>query len=783
MPKPIGLVFTALAIVLGGGTPALSQPLQFPASPQSALEASQGVDRRSELIVSYNACGRELDYATYRTEMADANYDHEGENLLSILIAKTAWLTDPRFSNLPCDHAMEIARPRRPDGEPEHATVEDFVKAVLQPWNQVNGPAACSFDTSQINATEESVRVRFHVEPECLRRQVNEAVRSMEKDSQMGTHGLVCLEAGPIPGQVNPKGDFDVVVRDAVRLLYMGTAGRRPVLEQATVEHMWEHLLAARGPLSDGEYSLVAGCDDPAGDELGLPDDYADRERWYNEAISSIGDGFKWLWDFFAKLGAGIVSSTIGLVGAPFFLMAGVDPTEIIAPHYDIVVGETENHRLMIEASKFLINDALIRELERSGHDEVDEVREYQSEVRAWLLETLRRLAIFDFDEYNARPYTRYSLNAILNLHDFSRDPAIRTASQIALDRSAAKFAAAQSAGRRLVPYRRLSEHDGKGMFEFIEGADHEVARAVVLTGQTHLLGDRLERGAGSNLIYAAVSPYRLPEAVQQIAMNRDRPFAQDIRHGGLEGFFAARAFTMTVGGIRTPAVLDLYGIENANDRGVARPTAILPALGGNTVDEVYHFSGRGNADARNDNLCGWKGFICGVAPHFPSLFSCGLSGGSSTPAGPALVFVNSAKCRQWGQGPHFYLAAKTIPCTAAICGDGASGVQFGVMDVIDAPNAAADNDPAFDRFRMERTAAFESMQIDATGTGNVSRRRRRPRQVRSHTAGASCPRSRRSGADLQDCRRRDHIGRSRATHDFEPRRDEANRNRFHRRE
>src|SRR5690606_11086451 len=212
----------------------------------------------------------------------------------------------------------------------------------------------------------------------------------------------------------------------------------------------------------------------------------------------------------------------------------------------DIRVSETENHRLMIESSRYLTNAKIIAELRRIEHDNVDEIEEKQAEVRDWLLQKLQAVAASDFEEYNARPYTRYSLNAILNLHDFAEDPRLRTASRIVLDLSGAKFAAASNRGRRIVPFRRLSHYDDRALYEMVEGADHEVARAVVLAGQTQLLEGGIDKGGVSNMIYAAVSPYRWPRPVLEIAVERPQPFEQDIAHAGIESYYATRAFTMS---------------------------------------------------------------------------------------------------------------------------------------------------------------------------------------------------------------------------------------------
>jgi hypothetical protein len=282
--------------------------VRFPpvADPNDVTGADLALNDRATIVTRYNACGRELDYANYRHQQVVEDYDKQGEDLSSILIAKIAWLTDDRFSHLPCVYAMRVARPKNPDGTWVHATQQDFMVATLGWWIDTTTPSQCSLQTSLISLssedptthTPEELRVKFQVEPACLRQQVNEAIRAMVKDGQMGTTDLPCATS------ISPqnKGDFDVNVRELVRIFYMGTIPRREVLERSTIDYMYENLLAARGGLSDSSYSVLADCDDPAGDELGSPEDFADREYWYNELLDGISDFFKWLAELHIKI-------------------------------------------------------------------------------------------------------------------------------------------------------------------------------------------------------------------------------------------------------------------------------------------------------------------------------------------------------------------------------------------------------------------------------------------------------------------------------------------------
>jgi len=681
-------------------TSALAQDfisVRLPEAPQTAQAARDTFDARAQAIIQLQACGQEIKYVTYRRTLAAKNYeDGQGEGLSSLLIAKIAWLTDPRFSHLPCEYKVALTTAER---------------NKLEPWSTDLSPWNCSRPTSLTNETGASLTVFFRVTPECLRRQVNEAILAMHKFHQMGTTGIPCIESLDILG----TGEFDVTVRDVVRILYMGSGGRSPVLDAGTLAHMWRQLLAARGPLGDAEYSVVAGCADPAGDDFGTPEDYADRQRWYNKVLSSLDDPFNWLEDFLAKLGGGILHSAAAVVGAPVFLALGKDPLPSILPHFDVLVPETENHRLMIESSRYLTNIQLVIALKGLGYEDTSLLEAQNADVERWLIARLAQIALRDFDEYNARPYTRYSLMAAMNLADFAPDP-VRKLAQIVLDRSAAKFAAGSNHGRRNPPFRRRTEYDSKPLNTLIEGADYEVLRQLILTGQTQLLGHDVNGDVASPMVNTAVSGYRPPKAVLEAVVERTGVFAQDVRHAAVERYYATPAFTMTVGGFGIPPALDFYGIRGDSDYGVAMPTSLIPTRGGIELKDIYRFQGIGEGRERSPNLCGWRGFICGIAPAVSEKFGCQANTDQISVPDASYTLVNSTKCEPAASGPHFYLAAREFPCTAQLCGEGNAGLKFGIMEMVDAPDPSDHDFVA--NFKIARIAALQSAAPDAAGIG-----------------------------------------------------------------
>jgi len=708
-------------------------------------DAEKAFKDRAALVIRWNACGREWGYVSQRANFTNKNFDSEGD-IIQFLTPKIAWLNDPVLGQQACE-------------APAPFTISE---SDIDLWN--TRPTNCQDLLSAAHNkgadNKGTVSILVKVTPDCMRRQVNEGIRAMEKHAQMGTDKLFCL----LSTKGVRKGDFDPVVRMATRLLYMGRIGSNPVLTRPTIDYMYKNLLVAKGGLSDADYSLIAGCDDPAGDDTSSPEEWADQEKWSNELLSALGDVLKWPFDVGLKFIGGFLAAGAALDSAPLLLIAGESPS--YPPYFDLRIPETENHRLMIESSKYLINNAMIRELDAAGYDKsaLDAKRDEQKQVREWLLTELQRIAINDFDEYNSRTYTDYSLESILNLYDFSNlapfsnDQEMCTASAIVLDLSAAKFVAGSNRGRRIAPYRRRTENDGtdldlknqgpKDLYNIFEGADHEVVRAVMLAGQTQLLnnsatrpmpGSPLPPGAkgasaeeSGGMVNTAISDYRLPDALLRIVADRDTsstayPFSQSVRHGGIESYYQSRAFTMSLGGIRTPAPHSFYGTEafNHSDRGIAMPTSIIPTIAGRMIDDVFSLLGDGTQDKRSENLCGWQGFICGINPHIPDVnptdssplafFGCSKHDLSHDDSGTIVdyIFVNSAACPEFSgtPGPHFFLAAKVAPCPDTFC---KKSLSYGLMEIAE----KADIPQGFDAFRGDRKAALSKSVPDKEGNG-----------------------------------------------------------------
>jgi hypothetical protein len=730
----------ALALLLAQVSSGLAQSLPFPQpEPATAAQANAQFATRAKAVIETNACGREDDYLRIRSEMQRGDFGGQGEDLIHILVAKMAYiLAHVKAGNRdPC--TIQILRLRSNFEEHERLVQEEHERLV-RAFRRDPCSAEPSINLATHTNPSEAIPVKVRVSLECMSVQVNDAIKTMEKTSQMGTSEIPCFTRVKLSLKFKLPGEWDVNVRELVRMLYLsGSGGKREggILAPSTIDYMYDHLLSASSNLSDPSYSVIYGCDEPAGDELGSPEDRADRHSWFRELVDDLGDLFQWA--VITYLTYAIIPGGGGaLMLAPFLLTATVgDPNDILLSHWgDVRVPETENHRLNIETSKFLINADMIARLEAENYGSVGNLRDDQAEVRDWLMQRLQDIARNDFQEYNARPYSRYSLNAILNLHDFAAthgDKDLATAALIVLDLAEAKFAATSNRGRRIVPFRRKSSLDGDNnsyLYESVSNADHELARAMLLSGQTQHLdkdhGSKDEKGRDvplgpyhaalatlAEMVNAATSSYRLPLPVLATAVER-RQFEQTIRHSGVERVEQSPAFTISAGGIRTGPTLSILSFFNDDeDKGVAMPTVIIPTIAGSYMRDLFRFEGVGVHHFRTSNTCVAPGFACGVNPKVSSVF-----GACTTSELSGQFFVSSAVCFPGLSGPHFYLAGLIGKCPPiSSCFD-----AWGLMDIVEVPPPAKgvlpDKDPAYILFKAGRRAALDAATLDNSGRG-----------------------------------------------------------------
>ena len=301
---------------------------------------------------------------------------------------------------------------------------------------------------------------------------------------------------------------------------------------------------------------------------------------------------------------------------------------------------ETENHLLMINSSKYLVNKLLF---EKTGD------QRYNNDtngVRPWLLEWMQRFVKFDFMEFNARPYQRLSLHAILNLHEFG-DKTTATGAQIVLDYVMMKFAVSSSRTRRVGPFRRLKENTNKadGVTWLFDAKAEQVGsmfRAYV--GPILADGRQWEHfldGWLFNGVIASLARYRPPPAAYSAALTQHEPVqhsfyhgvrpempeADEVAEGGVEIYYKSPSFLLSAGGMFLNSGYGLDELQGYAQVAIAQSTTLIPWRADADFADLVRFEPYpGDHDADGDeqlqrdavNTGVHLGFACGANLEVP---------------------------------------------------------------------------------------------------------------------------------------------------------------------
>jgi hypothetical protein len=702
--------------------------------PANGSEAVASFDARSDTILKYLGCGQEADFldgATLRNRPDGdnpkfANAEDIGEGMLHKVLAKmliySSWPNHatniPGTQEFRCrQHAQYYLR--MPKKNPTDPDVPD-IKAINNPKFTLTQSKIiemfgeeCAGVVENLNiGLDGFVTVDYSLSRECLRSQINHYLRNAYVDGIVGSSDLPCF---PVPIGLT-SGEWDVILKELTRVYFINDNTGRDALDEKVRIHIRNDLLTLDG--SPGQESYNLGECGNQEHSLGSPEERANERNWTQNALDDVGDAWGWLGKWLLRLavlalGLAVAFEVLAaLVGAALAgaIVAGAAALGAIT----ITFGdfpESENHRLMIESSRYL-NNQIIRSEINPNDSNSSYISDDQTRVREWLLKRLQRIVKEDFVEYNTRPYQRYSLAAIRNLADFAQDPAISMAARNVLDLSAAKMALGSNQGRRLVPYRRLMEvmqtrierngHDVhgdlvyNGLFDLESGADHQIGLMFAYTGQTQQSPNgKMTPSAIDDMQFAVTSPYRPPEALLDLAIDKKTPYQQYFKHAAAEIYLSTEGYLLTAGGIQSGpsstielrgisvggSILGLIPLSNNKDRGAAVPTTLMLSAG-NDRSSLETFMRIAGARQRHDsdnasydhNLCVYKGFACDLNIRTPpDMEACFVPGPSGTP--DQWRFFDSKQCAPFQSGPQVMIARYIESCHGDQTGDCADNV------------------------------------------------------------------------------------------------------------
>ncbi|WP_155981749.1 LGFP repeat-containing protein [Nocardia sp. BMG111209] len=295
-----------------------------------------------------------------------------------------------------------------------------------------------------------------------------------------------------------------------------------------------------------------------------------------------------------------------------------------------MTIPETENHLLMINSSKYIVNDILFA---KNHEPQLDNTT---NGVRDWLLDHLQTLVRYDFMEFNARPYQRLALHALLNLHEFG-DEKISTAARLVLDYIMTKFAVSSSRGRRIAPFRRLKEHvnnttDNNDLMGL--NTDQVAKLFLTYTGPIDANGRPAPVFVDNwtfNGVLAGLAPYRPPAAAYLIAMTAHPPTQHRFYHGnrpkmtdspdqaegGVEVYFRSTSFLLTAGGVWLNSGYGHDDLTGYPQVAIAQSTTLIPSAADATFSDLIRFDPY--PDERDAvNIGVHLGFACGANLRVP---------------------------------------------------------------------------------------------------------------------------------------------------------------------
>lgn len=397
---------------------------------------------------------------------------------------------------------------------------------------------------------------------------------------------------------------------------------------------------------------------------------------------------------------------------------------------YEIDIGETENHILMIAATRYLTNQLLYQRDHLAQHDNRRNGGDDFPSSMSLVLSLLRNILRDDFSEYNAKPYQEETRRSLLNLCTYAYDYEVRLAAQMVLDYVAAHIVVSSNDCRRMVPFRRRNEDvnqghwaahgpDGNMVVALLDGLppDHScdpmTTTFAIQAGTTRMYEGSAPwpwgiPGDGTGMTQEVLSSYRLPPSIHDLFVtDMHRRFFQRLHRtrwtevGGnhnadnMEIYASSPSYLITAGGQPDTWAVDprVEGIvvgDQDIQLGVAVPTSFMATGVGGSGNDLVQLGRFGpehvdrafetvvELGAGLTELAGRLPENYGVAPDF----ACGY--GVHLPA-----WLLQLPCEDigawrfwdvshsnWGQGPGFYLAIYQDT--------GYEGAEFGLLEAYD---------------------------------------------------------------------------------------------------
>ena len=271
------------------------------------------------------------------------------------------------------------------------------------------------------------------------------------------------------------------------------------------------------------------------------------------------------------------------------------------APRTLGLVGETENHVLMTEGSRYLKNRWLMNHGEKDPR--YDNLRNGMEEKLIAFMDEMRTNGLYEF---NSLPYIGYTITALLNLEAFGSDK-LRAKARDVLDYMNWTYALGSYQLKHYPPMRRRYEKAGiteittdyqsifmKSWLSFSPVSDYN---KNISSGEVHAL-------------MGAIMPYRPADKVIETIFDKGDGYFVQLGHGpksSPEIYSAGKKFMLSAGGV------------NRGERSiiVTRPISLFLDDHAENLSATFHLSGPGTDFRLWNNTGVYKNFACAAGPVF----------------------------------------------------------------------------------------------------------------------------------------------------------------------
>jgi len=270
------------------------------------------------------------------------------------------------------------------------------------------------------------------------------------------------------------------------------------------------------------------------------------------------------------------------------------------------LIPETENHLILSNSSLYLTNEILF---DSSGDKKYNNLT---NGVHIWLFNYLKNIIKNGLYEYNAKPYSSWTIRALQNLYSYSNNKEIKTISKILLDQLFFKFIIQSKNANLVVPFRRRIDH----LVDEIRVNDEYTTWFLALTSWVPDLEDIIT--TKHDLIFVLttmIQDYRPHNEFIQLAFN-DKPIWSKCKHSNTEISYKEKNFALFSGGHEDKP----YIIPSPND-GTVRETCLFLNDDSTKMSQLIRFNSVNGFWQTKNNTGVYKNFACGANIIIPTNF------------------------------------------------------------------------------------------------------------------------------------------------------------------